>query len=90
MKIIVSKNCGPATFFRDPLEYLLISEGDETGKYIFDLCFHIGLADTGRPHREPEVGGRAGTTSEAGRKQAGIGAGPQGALLNWQKDERKR
>lgn len=41
--------------FRDLLECLLISEGDETGKYIFGLCFPMGLADTGRPHREPEV-----------------------------------
>ena len=68
MKIIVSKNCGRIVFFRDPLEYLLISEGNETGKYIFGLCFPMGFADTGRPHREPEVGGRAGTMSWAGRR----------------------
>ena len=70
MKIIVSKNCGRIVFFRDLLECLLIGEGNETGKYIFDLCFPMGLADTGRPHREPEVGRRAGTTSGAGRKRA--------------------
>ena len=58
-----------ATFFRDLLECLLIGEGNETGKYIFGLCFPMGPADTGRPPREPEVGRRAGT-DELGR-QAG-------------------
>ena len=52
MGILVSKNCGPATFFRDPLECLLIGEGNEVGKHIFGLCFPMGLADTGRPPRE--------------------------------------
>ena len=51
MEIIVSKNCGRTTFFRDPLECLLIGEGNETGKHIFGLCFPMGPADTGRPHR---------------------------------------
>ena len=62
----MSKNCGRIVFFRDLLEYLLVGEGDGTGKHIFGLCFPMGLADTGRPHREPEVGGRAGA-DELGR-----------------------
>ena len=57
MEIIVSKNCGPTIFFRDLLECLLVSEGDEIGKYIFGLCFPIGLAGTGRPPRELGGGG---------------------------------
>lgn len=51
-----------------PIGYLLIGEGNETGKYIFDLCFLIGLADTGRPHREP--GGGEGA-DELDRQEAG-------------------
>ena len=70
------------TFFRGLLECLLVDEGDETGKYISGLCFPIGFADTGRPHREPEVG-RASWNDELGR-QAGTGVGPQGALLSQQ------
>ena len=79
------QNCGRIAFFRDPLECLLIGEGNEAGKYIFGLCFPIGPADTGRPLREPEVG------RQAGAEQAGAGAraGPRGALLSQQEDERK-
>lgn len=69
MEIIVSKNCGPATSFRDLLECLLISGGDETGKHIFGLCFPIGSADTGRPPREQ--GGRQTGADELGRQEAG-------------------
>ena len=72
MKIIVSKNCGRIVLFRDLLECLLVDEGNETGKYIFGLCFPIGPADTGRPPREPEVGRRAGTMSWAGRRAQGL------------------
>ena len=68
MKFIVGKNCGPTTLFRDLLECLLVDEGDETGKYIFGLCFPIGLADTGRPPRELGGGGGA---DELGRWEAG-------------------
>ena len=71
MKIIVSKNCGRIVLFRDLLECLFVDEGNETGKYIFGLCFPISPADTGRPHREQEVAGelerRAG---QAGSEQA--------------------
>ena len=88
MEIIVSKNCGPTMFFRDLLECLLISEGDETGKYILGLCFTIGLADTGRPPREPEGGGRG--ADELGGQETSINAGPRGALLSQKGDERKR
>ena len=38
----------PRPFFHRAFECLLINEEDETGKYIFGLCFPIGLADTGR------------------------------------------
>ena len=71
-EIIVSKNCGRIVFFRDLLECLLIGEGNETGKYIFDLCFPMGLADTGRPPREQ--GGPASWNDERGRQEAGAGA----------------
>ena len=84
MEIIVSKNCGPATFFRDLLECLLISEEDEARKYIFGLCFPIGLANTGRPPREQ---GGSGGADELGRQAVGTGAGPQDALLSQQKME---
>ena len=67
MEIIVSKNCGPATFFRDPLEYLLIGEGNETGKYIFGLCFPMDPTATGRPPREQ--GGVEERTSWVGRRE---------------------
>lgn len=87
MEIIVSKNCGPAMFFRDLLEYLLVGRRDETGKYIFGLCFTIGPADTGRPPREPEGGG--GGADELGRQEGGTVAGPQGTLLSQQKMEGK-
>ena len=87
MKIIVSKNCGRIAFFHGPLECLLIGEGNETGKYIFGLCFPMGLADTGRPPREPGGGGGA---DELGRQAAGTRAGPQGALLSQQRDEGRR
>ena len=74
---IASKNCGPTAFFRDLLECLLVGEGDETGKYIFGLCFPMVPPYTGRPPRKK--GGdekrRAGTEGE------GMRAGPQGALL---------
>ena len=40
-------------FFRDLLECLLVDEGNEIGRDIFGLCFPMGSADTGRPHREP-------------------------------------
>ena len=70
MKIIVSKNCGRIVFFRDLLECLFVDEGNETGKYIFGLCFPMGLTDTGRPHREPDGGEGA---DELGRQtQAGV------------------
>ena len=88
MKFIVSKNCGPATFFRDLLECLLIGEGDGTGKYILGFCFPIGLAATGRPPREP--GGGGGADELGGQEGGGHGAGPQGALLSQQGNERKR
>ena len=65
-EIIVSKNCGRIVFFRDPLEYLLISEGNETGKYIFGFCFPMDPADTGRPPREQ--GGVEERTSWVGRR----------------------
>ena len=57
-------------FFHRAFECLLVSEEDETGKYIFGLCFPIGPAATGRPHREPEAGRRA-RTDELGRQAAG-------------------
>ena len=79
MEFIVGKNCGRIVFFRDLLECLLVSEGDETGRYILGFCFTIGLADTGRPPREQGGGGGA---DELGRQEGGIGAGPQGALLS--------
>ena len=77
-------------FFRDLLKYLLVSEGDGAGKYIFGLCFSMGLADTGRPHREPEVGG--GGVDELGRQETG---GPRSrpagcfakSAREWEKDE---
>ena len=47
----------------------------------------MGLADTGRPHREPE-GGQASWNRRAERA-GGHRAGPQDALLSQQKDERK-
>ena len=65
MEFIVDKNCGPTAFFRDPLECLLVDEGDETGRYIFGLCFPMGPADTGRPPREQGGGGGA---DELGRQ----------------------
>ena len=89
MKFIVGKNCGRIAFFRDLLECLLIGEGNETGKYIFGLCFPMGPAATGRPHREPEMGQQAGADELGKQAVAGIGAGPQGALLSQQRDERK-
>ena len=55
-------------FFRDLLEYLLVSEGDGAGKDIFGLCFPISPADTGRPPREQGGGGGA---NELGRQEAG-------------------
>ena len=61
------------------MECLLVDEGDETGKYIFGLCFPIGPTDTGRPPREPGGGGGA---DELGRQEEGIGVGPQGVLLS--------
>ena len=88
MEIIVSKNCGPTTLFRDLLECLLVGEGNETGRYILGFCFPIGLADTGRPPREPEGGG--GGADELGRQETSINAGPQGALLSQQRDEKKK
>ena len=80
MEIIVSKNCGPATFFRDLLECLLVDEGDGTGRYIFGLCFPMGPAATGRPPREPEGGG--GGADELGGQETSTVAGPQGVLLS--------
>ena len=68
-------------FFHRAFECLLISEGNETGKYIFGLCFPIVPADTGRPPREPGVGQRAGA-DELDRQVADTNAGPQGALLS--------
>lgn len=58
------------TFFRDLLECLLIGEGNETGRYIFGLCFPMVPPYAGWPHREPEAGGRAERTSWVGRKRA--------------------
>ena len=66
MENIVSKNCGPTTFFRDLLECLLIGEGNETGKYILEFCFPIVPADTGRSPRE--AGGDEKATSWAGKQ----------------------
>ena len=68
MEIIVGKKIAATAFFRDLLECLLVGEGNETGRYIFGLCFPIGLADTGRPPREPEGGGGV---DELGGKAAG-------------------
>ena len=77
----MSKKCGPTMFFRDLLECLFISEGNETGKYILGLCFPMGPADTGRPPRE--AGGvRSKRADELGRQAASMEAGPQGALLS--------
>ena len=76
MKIIVSKNCGLTTFFRDLLECLLVNEGDKTGKYIFGLCFPMGPADTGRSPRE------AGGDEKRRAGPASTGAGPQDTLLS--------
>ena len=73
-------------FFRDLLECLLVSEEDETRKYILGFCFPIVPADTGRPPREQ--GGDE--KRRAGPAAAGTDAGPQGALLSQQKYERKR
>ena len=87
MEIIVSKNCGPATFFRDLLECLLVGEGNETGRYISGLCFPMGPPYTGRPPREQGGGGGA---DELGKQETSINAGPQGALLSQQGDGRKR
>ena len=78
MEFIVGKNCGPTTLFRDLLECLLVSEGNETGRYISGLCFPMVPADTGRPPREQGGGGGA---DELGRQEGGIGAGPQGGML---------
>ena len=75
-------------FFHDLLECLLVGRRDEIGKYIFGLCFPMGPPYTGRPPREPEDGG--GGADELGRQEGGIGAGPRGALLSQQGDERKR
>ena len=66
MKIIANKNCGRIVFFRSPLECLLIGEGDETGKYIFGLCFPMVPPYTGRPPREQGGGGGA---DELGRQE---------------------
>ena len=87
IEFIVGKNCGPTTLFRDLLECLLVDEENETGRYIFSLCFPIGLADTGRPPREQGGGGGA---DELGRQETSINAGPQGALLSQQRDEKKK
>ena len=84
IEFIVGKNCGPTTLFRDLLECLLVDEENETGRYIFSLCFPIGLADTGRPPREQGGGGGA---DELGRQETSINAGPQGALPSQQKME---
>lgn len=76
----------PHPFFHRAFEYLFVNEGDETGKYIFGLCFSMGSAATGRPPRER---GGSGGADELGRRAAGTDAAA-GALLNQQKDERKR
>lgn len=68
IKIIVSKNCGPTTFFRNLLECLPVNEGDETGKYIFGLCFPMVPADMGRPPRKTG-GGRGKRADELGRQR---------------------
>ena len=68
MEIIVSKNCGPTTFFRAILKYLLISEENETEKYIFGLCFPMVPAATGRPPRKRD-GGRGKRADELGRQR---------------------
>lgn len=81
MGFIVSKKLRPRPFFHRTLECLLISEGNETGKYILGLCFPMGPADTGRPPRE--AGGvRSKRADELGRQAASMEAGPQGALLS--------
>ena len=51
-----------------PVGSLLIGEGNETGKYIFGLCFPMVPADTGRPPREQGGGGGA---DELGRQAEG-------------------
>ena len=81
MEIIVSKNCGPTMFFRDLLECLLVSEGNETGKYILGLCFPMGPAATGRPPR------KQGVEEEVSELTSWVGSGrhrrgPQDTLLN--------
>ena len=74
----MSKNCGRTAFFRDLLECLLVDEGNETGKYIFGLCFPMGPAGTGRPHREPGGGGGA---DELGRQaDNGLRSWPAGCF----------
>lgn len=70
------QNCGPATFFRDLLECLLVSEGDETGRDISGLCFPMALADTGRPPRE--LGGGGEGADELGARAVDTRAGPRG------------
>ena len=89
MEIIVSKNCGRIVFFRGLLECLLISEGDETGKHIFDLCFPIGLADTGQPPREPEVEEVSGRAGQAGDRHRGWPAGCFAKSAKRRKEEMK-
>ena len=78
----------PRPFFYRILECLLVNEGDGTGKYIFGLCFPMGLADTGRPRREQ---GGDGEADELGRQAAGgLRNWPAGALLSQQRDEKER
>ena len=74
-------------FFRALLECLLVSEEDETRKYILGFCFPIVLAATGRPPRKQ---GGDGEVDELGRQVAGTGAGLQSALPSQQKNEKKR
>ena len=53
------------SFFRALLECLLVSEEDETGKYILMFCFPIVSTVTGRPPREAGGGEKRRTDRQA-------------------------
>lgn len=51
------------------------------GKYIFDLCFPMVPAATGRPPREPEGGGGADELGrQAGQTDDGLWSRPAGCF----------